>query len=220
MSTIRGLTRAAVLRAARALTTNKEAARALPDSKGGETPKQLQAYRTEIYTYFTRANGETELLYSAENWVRIKLTLETAGPVAVGTSANLSPVLSGRGRLLDTNTEFEAYVPKGTRVSIVSETVNRVSVTVEPVPWLEQLSNQQNAAASAIVDAISRAATAITGAIAGLRGGAKTTTPTGTTAGDLPVPRPPSPGVIGRARLTQIPAAAPATKFPLVPRKR
>lgn len=207
MANLRSLTRSAVTAVAQRLAaTSKEAARALPDSKGGETPKQLQTYRTEIYTYFTRATGVTDLLYSAENWVRIKLTLETAGPVAIGTSASLEPVTSGRGRLLDVNEEYETYLPKGTRIHIISETVNRVSVTIEPVPWLEQISNQQQANTSTISRVVSQAAQAITDAvrsIASMGGGTPAQSSKGTTAAQLP-PCPPQ-AVIKRAQLTPIP---------------
>jgi hypothetical protein len=152
-------------------STSKETARALPTSKGGETPLQLQTYRTEIYTYFTIANGQTELLYSAENWVRAKLTLETAGPVAIGTSQNLEPVLSGRGRLLDTDLEYEAFLPRGTRLFIISETVNRVSVTIEPVPWLEQIDVDGKASAANVIAAIERVGATITTALAQIKSG-------------------------------------------------
>ncbi len=118
---------------------NKEKSRALPDSKGGETPKQLQTYRTEVFSYFTQPSLESALLYSAENWVVLKLFLETAGPVAVGTAASIVPVLSGHGILLDTDEEYVVTLSKGTRFYIASETINRVSVTIEPIPWLEQI---------------------------------------------------------------------------------
>ena len=193
-------------------STSKEAARALPDSKGGETAKQLQTYRTEIYTYFTVPDGDTQLLYSAENWVRIKLTLETAGPVAVGQSATLNPVLSGRGRLLDTDVEFEAYLPKGTRLFVVSESVNRISVTIEPVPWLEQLANQQESTTAQIVGAIHSVGAAIVAAIGALKPASpvsmkEVTSPTGQTAAQqglkpLPTRLPTQVPTFSRARLT------------------
>jgi hypothetical protein len=126
-------------RSLRLANASKEVERALPRSKGGETPLQLQTYVTEAYTYFTQADGKSHLLYSAENWVKIKLELETAGPVAVGTAANITPVLGGRGILLDDDELYEVVLPRGTRFYITSEATNRVSVTIEPIPWLEQL---------------------------------------------------------------------------------
>ena len=170
---------------------SKEAARALPDSKGGETPKYLQTYRTEVYSYFTNGSGVSELFYSAENWVRIKLTLETAGPVAVGTAANVAPVLSGKGRLLDTGVEYEVYIAKGTRFYIVSESINRVSVTIEPVPWFEQISGEIVAAAGILSRGIAAAASSIVAALGQLRSGAAPTpSSTGKTATEMPVARP------------------------------
>lgn len=175
-------------------STSKEAARALPLAKGGETPLQLQAYRTEVYSYFTNATGQTELLYSAENWVRLKLTLETAGPVSVGTSAELSPVLGGRGRLLNTTVEYEVYLARGTRFYVASDTINRLSVTIEPVPWLEQIAQDVVGAVGNVAATVAAAGTAIVRAIVNKGAPAKT-------AADLPCP-PPTPGLL--PRLTNI----------------
>ena len=90
---------------------------------------------TEIYTLFTRANGLTELLYSAETWVRVRLELETAGPVSVSTRENLAPVLSGRGVLLTTAEEQIWVLPKGDRLFWIAESINRVKFSVEPIAY-------------------------------------------------------------------------------------
>ena len=95
---------------------------------------------TEIYTYFTNADGRSKLLYSAEGWVRIELALETAGPVSVGTRENLTPVLTGLGILLEPDGEpVEFVMPKGDRLYIAAESINRVKFIVEPIPWLQQI---------------------------------------------------------------------------------
>lgn len=117
-----------------------EVARALPDSKGGEEPKDLQRWRTDMQETFTTTLGESQLLYVADQWVRVQLMLETAGPVAIGTRAEIVPVLSGKGRLLTTGVPYEAYLPRGTRLYYAAESVNRVAFTIEPIPWMEQLS--------------------------------------------------------------------------------
>lgn len=176
---------------------NKEAARALPDSKGGETPKHLQNDRTEVFTYFTRP-GPTQLFYSAENWVRLKMTLETAGPVAVGQRADLTPVTSGKGRLLDIADEFEVILAKGTRFYIASGSVNRVSVTIEPIPWLEQISGEVNRVASSIAAAAQTIVTGLGGLLkAGKAMAPPPTSSSGKTPQDLPCP-PPARGLIPR----------------------
>jgi hypothetical protein len=131
----------------------KEVARALPSSKQGETPGELQFARTEIYTYFTQI-GESRLLYSADRWVTVRLTLETAGPVDIGTMANIEPVLSGRGRSLVTGVEYETRLAKGTRLYITSQSINRVLVTIEPIPWLAQISDEIVAVGQGIIAAI------------------------------------------------------------------
>jgi hypothetical protein len=102
---------------------------------GVQTAVQQQ---TEIYTYFTRA-GETKLLYSGVKWVQMKLTLETAGPVAVSNKAQVTPVLAGKGILLPTGEEVKFIVGKGTRIYIAAESINRVKVIIEPIPFLEEI---------------------------------------------------------------------------------
>lgn len=95
--------------------------------------------RTYVQTYFTKI-AETQILYNGDRqWAKITLTLETAGPVAVGTAQKISPVLSGKGILLATNEPITITVAKGTRLYVVSTSVNRVKVMVEALPWLEQI---------------------------------------------------------------------------------
>lgn len=97
---------------------------------------------TDIFTYFTvpAITNRSELLYSAEEWVRIELVLETAGPVAVSTRQSVTPVLSGKGVLLEPDGEpLKFIMPRGDRLFIAAESVNRVKVIIEPIPWLEQI---------------------------------------------------------------------------------
>lgn len=125
-----------------------EVARALPDSKGGEEPKDLQRWRTDMYEIFTTTLGESVLFYSADQWVTVKLMLETAGPVAVSTRAEIVPVLSGKGRLLITNIPQEWVLPKGSRLYYAAENVNRIGWSVQPIPWMEQISMEIRRVAS------------------------------------------------------------------------
>jgi hypothetical protein len=160
MSTTRGsssVVRGAAAMAKRA-TANLMSGRAAPGSKVGMTDLGNRAVasapkpsldtasgnnRTQIYTYFTkptRVGDDIPVLYSGDRlWARVKLTLETAGPVAVGQSSQLLPVLSGKGALLPTGGQMEFVIAKGTRLYIASTSVNRVKVTIEPLPWLEQI---------------------------------------------------------------------------------
>ena len=93
---------------------------------------KLSDTKTRMNTYFTKP-GETSLLYSAEGWVFVRLTLEDAGPVSVGMDQNITPVLSGRGVLLPTNIERHFTMTKGDRIFIAAEAINRVSFTIEPM---------------------------------------------------------------------------------------
>lgn len=98
------------------------------------------SYHTDIFTYFTKPTGLSELLYSAESWINISLVLETAGPVAVSTRQDVTPVLSGKGILLAPDGEPTRFVlPRGDRLYIAAEAVNRVKVVIEPFPWIEQI---------------------------------------------------------------------------------
>jgi hypothetical protein len=94
--------------------------------------------RTEISTRFTKETGST-LLYQAEGWVRVRLMLETAGPVAVGTRDDVAPPLSGKGILLPIDVEITFPMQKGGRIFLAATSVNRVRFIVEPIPWYEQI---------------------------------------------------------------------------------
>lgn len=95
---------------------------------------------TDIYTYRTPATGESQLLFSASKWARVTLALETAGPVAIGTRQDVTPVLGGRGVLLEPDGEpLQFLMGLGDRLYIAAEADNRVKVIIEPLPWLEQV---------------------------------------------------------------------------------
>lgn len=120
-----------------------------------ERPNQSQATQTppqenqgqaqtkpDYFTHFTKSVYPTggEVIYQGDrNWVLLTFLLETAGPVAVGQRSKITPVLSGQGQLLITNVPKTMKVAKGTRIYIASTAVNRVQVSIEPLPWLEQI---------------------------------------------------------------------------------
>lgn len=140
---------------------------------------------TDIYTYFTKATGVSELLYSAEEWMKIRLVLETAGPVSVGTRESVTPVLSGKGILLESDGEpIEFTIPKGNRLFIASESVNRVKVIIEPIPWLEQLLYQVESGFSGLKGVLGAA----------LRGGGRKSSAPQTPGSDCP-PAPTIPNI-------------------------
>ncbi len=116
--------------------------------------------RTQAYTYFTRAPKPGEqpaVLYNGDRlWVRVKLMLETAGPVVVGQSASLLPINSGKGILLPTNQQIEIVISKGSRLYIAASGVNRVKVVIEPIPWLEQITGSIAYVAQTILSMVRR----------------------------------------------------------------
>jgi hypothetical protein len=96
--------------------------------------------RIQVSTFFTAAGGATQILYPADRiWTRVTLILETAGPVAVGQSSNLRPVLSGIGQLLQTGVPTTFNVAKNNKLYIAANSVNRVTVIIEPYAWLETI---------------------------------------------------------------------------------
>ena len=96
---------------------------------------------TEIYTFFARppTDGQLPVLYNGDRqYAQVILTLETAGPVAVSTKQQILPTLSGKGQLLETGVPLSFFLAKGNRIWVSTTSLNRVKVTVQPVPWLEQ----------------------------------------------------------------------------------
>lgn len=97
--------------------------------------------RTFIDTYFTRipVDGQpTDIIYNGDRlWAQVTLTLETAGPVAIGHMSSIAPVLSGKGQLLETGVPTTFIIAKGTRLYVVATGINRIKRTIEPIPWLE-----------------------------------------------------------------------------------
>ncbi|MDX1421487.1 MAG: hypothetical protein R3322_00015 [Kiloniellales bacterium] len=103
-------------------------------SAAGREPSR----RTDTYTFVTQVGGN-RLLYSAEDWVRVNLRLETAGPVVVSTREDVVPVLSGKGIEIPDDDDLTFVLPRGNRLFYSAESVNRVRFFVEPIPWLETL---------------------------------------------------------------------------------
>ena len=74
--------------------------------------------------------------------MRVRLMLETAGPVAIGTRDDVAPPLSGKGILLPGgNVEVTIVLNKGDRLYSASTALNRVRFIAEPIPWMEQVSS-------------------------------------------------------------------------------
>jgi len=129
---------AQVPRAQKIANTISEKRKKAEEESGTSIPPQATQH-TEMYTYFTKPSIRSSLIYSADQWVTVRLTLETAGPVAVGTLQEIGPVLSGKGTLLPTGEEREIQLAKGDRLYEVASSVNRVTVTTYPVPYLKRL---------------------------------------------------------------------------------
>jgi hypothetical protein len=100
-------------------------------------------HRTFVDTYFTKVpvvGQATDIIYNGDRtWAKITLTLETAGPVAVGNMSAIAPVLSGKGQLLETDVPTVFFIGQGTRLYVSAAGVNRVKRVIEPVPWLETI---------------------------------------------------------------------------------
>lgn len=113
--------------------------RTVADAPGPQMSQGRGESRSFVDTYFTK-QVDTNIIYNGDRqWARVTLMLETAGPVAVGTSQNIRPVLSGKGQLLTTNVPATFTIAKGSRLYVAANGVNRVKRSIEPVPWLEQI---------------------------------------------------------------------------------
>lgn len=115
-----------------------------PDSTIAESPsvgvtQGTSSNRLALSTYITKVGTTDEVYDGSRLWAKITLTLETAGPVAVGTRANLLPVLGGNGVLLDTDEPITLTISKGDKLYIAANAVSRVKIQIESFPWLEQI---------------------------------------------------------------------------------
>jgi len=119
-----------------------------------ETADLGMTFRTDLSTNFTIADGRTRLMYSAETWIKVRLLLETAGPVVVGQRENLGPPISGQGRLLPTGLEVWFTIPPGQRLYIAANTVDRVAFVVERIPFGQQILHQIAEAPAAMAAAL------------------------------------------------------------------
>jgi hypothetical protein len=120
--------------------------------------------RIRLSTYFTKIIPATDILYTGDRmWAKVTLTLETAGPVAVGDAADLTPVLSGKGQLLETNVPTAFDVAKGNKLYIAATSINRVKVEIAPYPWLETITGLASSIVIAIRGTVAAAASPIPG---------------------------------------------------------
>lgn len=120
-------------------TDRNVAASATPSVNVGEGENN-----TFVDTYFTRVpvlGEQTDIIYNGDRlWAKITLTLETAGPVVVGQAATLTPVLSGKGALLQTGVPSVFTIAKGTKLYVASTSINRVRRVIEPATaWGENI---------------------------------------------------------------------------------
>lgn len=94
----------------------------------------MSTARLQIFTRFTQAEIPILIHTGGAGWTRIKLTLEDAGPVVVGTGTDLFPVLSGKGMLLPSDAERDFVLREGDSLYIAADAPNRVAVVIEPIP--------------------------------------------------------------------------------------
>ena len=98
---------------------------------------------TQAYTYFTIPDGMSHLVQeAAARWLRFSFSLETAGAVAVGLRDDIAPALSGKGILLPNDGRWLRFVVKpGTKVWLISNTLDRVRTIIEPLSLLEVIAH-------------------------------------------------------------------------------
>lgn len=101
-------------------------------------------HSTDAFTLITQvgpsSDGKPRQIYNGDRrWVRVTMTLETAGIVVWGTRAQLGALASGTGNELQTNQPVSVVIAKGTRIYYLASAVNRVAIQIEPLPWLERI---------------------------------------------------------------------------------
>lgn len=121
----------------------------MADLTGSKTPGLAPAPKTEFQnaaqarTLLTENTGsDSRPIYTGDQtrWTRVTFRLISAGGVvAVGFSQNVSPPLSGRGEQLLYGEALTLTVPPAMRVYYAADSRQRISFSVEPFPWLEQI---------------------------------------------------------------------------------
>lgn len=148
-----------IRRASSQSTLNRPPGR--PDSTQATSPSPAldqggSQFRTELSTFITKI-GPTETLYDGTRiWAQVTVTLETAGPVAIGTRANITPVLSGKGILLVTGVPKTVTIAKGDKLYVASNAISRIKLELQPVPWLEQLTGTLSGVGQVLVNIFTR----------------------------------------------------------------
>lgn len=128
-----------------AKTRASQASRTLaqPGEPGGGLPQPEPSVRatgtSRIFTAFTTPDGVAREVFASSTWTRVYLILQSAGPVDVGDKPAMDPVLSGKGETLLTGVPWEVDMAPGQRLYLISNTVDRVSVRIQPIAWQEQM---------------------------------------------------------------------------------
>ena len=92
---------------------------------------------SDFKTIFTSV-GATDLQLSPTEWTVVSLQLETAGPVIVGTKAELAPISAGKGIYLSTSPRYFLLGPSE-RLYTLAGSLNRVSMSTHTLPSFVQV---------------------------------------------------------------------------------
>lgn len=111
-----------------------------PTTRSLPTSPVVQANASD---FFTTPTDGTQLLYSADQWVQVVVTLRTVGPVSCGQNASQVPVQSGKGIALVTNIPVTFTLARGTRLYVASTTVSRLSVVITPIAATSDIVDQR-----------------------------------------------------------------------------
>lgn len=119
--------------------TSSSSGAAAPADTTLPTPDEGPVLGTDIFVFRTKPQGQN-LLYSAPNkWVKVTMLLQNAGPVDYSTRQSIVPVGSGLGGTLLTNIPVNITLGPSDRIYVAATAVNRVTVTVESYPWLQEI---------------------------------------------------------------------------------
>lgn len=93
---------------------------------------------TKIFTFTSagiQASADSQNFFSTIEWARVKLLLQTAGPVALSTFPSPFPI-GTKGIQLTPNLWTSVDIPPATRLYLASNTLQQISVMIEPIPYL------------------------------------------------------------------------------------
>jgi len=95
------------------------------------------AKQADILTLFPYDTTKAIQVYEAKEDTKLTFFLESAGPVSIGVRADLTPVGSGKGRLLPQKQPVDVFISTGQIIYMAVTGQERVAFMSQPIPYME-----------------------------------------------------------------------------------